>query len=167
MIQSLVSTDHIRNLLKQVKDPEVPVLDIEELGVLRNVHYENDKLIIEITPTYNGCPALNTIREDIQNTMKNAGFTDFRISVVLSPAWTTDWLTREAKQKLQQYGIAPPSHSSSEVNHFSSAGKLQPVTCPYCHSKNTLLKSAFGSTACKALHFCNECRQPFEEFKCH
>jgi ring-1,2-phenylacetyl-CoA epoxidase subunit PaaD len=156
----------IRNLLREVMDPEIPVIDIEALGVLRDVQYEGDRLVISITPTYSGCPAMRAIADEIGEVLRKHGITGFRIKTVLSPAWTTDWLSPETRDKLEAYGIAPPSGKAAEAGGIFPAARA-PVTCPYCKSTDTRLTSAFGSTACKALHFCNACRQPFEEFKCH
>jgi ring-1,2-phenylacetyl-CoA epoxidase subunit PaaD len=161
------SPEEIRNLLKEVKDPEIPVIDIAELGVLRDVGYDENGLVVSITPTYSGCPAMRAIEESIAETLDRHGVGPYRIRTVLSPAWTTDWLTDEAKNKLSAYGIAPPQGRAAGAAARMTAGIRKPVPCPFCRSADTKLTSEFGSTACKALHFCNACRQPFEEFKCH
>ena len=162
-----ISKEEIWQILSQVKDPEVPVLDIAELGVLRDVSFENGKFLIIITPTYSGCPAMNAIEQEIKNTLEEKGIQNFYVKTIYSPAWTTDWMSDEAKQKLKNYGIAPPTQSSEQHLISILEKKTKPVQCPYCNSSDTKLTSAFGSTACKALHFCNQCNQPFEEFKCH
>lgn len=162
-----ISKDEIWKILKQVKDPEVPVIDIAELGVLRDVTFENDKILITITPTYSGCPALHVMEEAIEDKLKENGIENFVVKTIFSPAWTTDWMTDEAKQKLKEYGIAPPAQSTEEHLRTLIEGNPKHVQCPFCNSINTKLTSAFGSTACKALHYCNNCNQPFEEFKCH
>jgi ring-1,2-phenylacetyl-CoA epoxidase subunit PaaD len=162
-----ISSEEILQILKQVKDPEVPVIDIVELGVVRNVLVEENNVQINITPTYSGCPAMQVIEQEIKDTLKKNGIENFSIKTIFSPAWTTDWLTDEAKQKLKDYGIAPPSGTTEQHLNSFIKGKFNPVQCPFCNSVNTRITSAFGSTACKALHFCNNCMQPFEEFKCH
>jgi ring-1,2-phenylacetyl-CoA epoxidase subunit PaaD len=162
-----ITTEDVRKILKEVKDPEVPVLDIEELGVLREVSFDDDKILITITPTYSGCPAMNAIEQEITLKLKEHGIENFSIKTIFSPAWTTDWMNDEAKQKLKDYGIAPPAQTTNQQLKSIIEGKSKPVECPFCNSTNTKITSAFGSTACKALHYCNNCHQPFEEFKCH
>ncbi len=157
----------IRQWLANVKDPEIPVLSIEELGVLRDVQYADGKYRILITPTYSGCPAIQTMIDDIKSVLEQNGIQNFSIEMVYSPPWTTDWMSAQAREKLRAYGIAPPAQSTAEHLQGLHTGKSQPVSCPFCGSYDTRLTSAFGSTACKALHYCNTCCQPFEEFKCH
>lgn len=159
--------ESIRTILQEVKDPEVPVLSIEELGVLRDVKLTDGQFEIIITPTYSGCPAMHAIMEDIKSVMEKHGIHNFQIKMIYSPAWTTDRMSETAREKLREYGIAPPSQSTTSHLEALHSGKSKPVTCPYCGSTETKLTSAFGSTACKALHYCNHCLQPFEEFKCH
>jgi ring-1,2-phenylacetyl-CoA epoxidase subunit PaaD len=167
MVIQVPDIDRIRAIAAAVCDPEIPVLTIEDLGILRDVRMENNKVIIEITPTFTGCPAMKAIEEDISDALHAQGIVDFAVKLVLSPAWTTDWMSASGKQKLKEYGIAPPSQSTE--THLASlmGGKRKPVQCPFCNSVQTRLTSPFGSTACKALHYCDDCRQPFEEFKCH
>ena len=162
-----IDKSEIWSLLEEVKDPEVPVLSIKELGVLRDVSVDGEDFLITITPTYSGCPAMRAIEENIVEVLHQNNIHNFKIKTVFSPAWTTDWMTDGAKQKLKDYGIAPPEKSTSD--HLASIlnKKKVAVLCPFCKSTNTKLTSAFGSTACKALHYCNNCHQPFEEFKCH
>ncbi len=152
-------------LLTQVKDPEIPVLSIEDLGILRNVNIEGDVLVVSITPTYSGCPAMNMIAQDIKALLTREGYSSARVDTCLAPAWTTDWLSESGRQKLAAYGIAPPSRRN-ERGDTSSADAIE-VTCPQCHSLDTKLISEFGSTACKALYQCNRCLEPFDYFKCH
>ncbi len=158
---------HIRQLLANVLDPEVPALSIDDLGILRDVIKTEDGFEIVITPTFTGCPAMKTIEEDISLVLKDAGINNYKIRTVLSPAWTTDWMSEAGKIKLKAYGIAPPTWSTEQHLKALLSGKKETVECPFCNSNNTHLTSAFGSTACKALHYCDECHQPFEEFKCH
>jgi ring-1,2-phenylacetyl-CoA epoxidase subunit PaaD len=137
-----------------VEDPEIPVLTIEDLGILRDVQLDGDTVEVTITPTYSGCPAMTVVAWEIEAALSRAGFPHTRIRSVLSPAWTTDWLSEDGRRKLREYGIAPPDPSAHPA-------------CPQCGSKNTELISTFGSTACKALHRCLSCREPFDAFKCH
>ena len=158
--------ERIWELLETVPDPEIPVINVVELGVVRKLEISDDEVTVVITPTYTGCPAMNTFEADIIETLNKNGFENVKIKTIYAPAWTTDWLNEETKQKLKKYGIAPPGKvSKDEVALFSENEKS--VICPYCESDHTRLTSRFGSTACKALHYCDACQQPFEEFKCH
>jgi ring-1,2-phenylacetyl-CoA epoxidase subunit PaaD len=146
-------------LLEEVKDPEIPVLSIIDLGIVRDIKLSLDdnnepKGTITITPTYSGCPAMDVIRIEIKMVLLQHGLTGIDIRQQLSPAWTTDWMTEKGKDQLKAYGIAPPSIKAE-------------VQCPNCNSYNTTLLSQFGSTACKALYKCNDCLEPFDYFKCH
>jgi ring-1,2-phenylacetyl-CoA epoxidase subunit PaaD len=145
-----------------VCDPEVPVLTIADLGILRTVEMEGETPVVTITPTYSGCPAMGVIALDLELAFLKAGFPKPRIETSLSPAWTTDWMTNEGHEKLKAYGIAPPVNATSKRGLFSS----EIVECPLCDSKNTAKISEFGSTSCKALWRCNACREPFDYFKC-
>ena len=147
----------------RVADPEIPVLTIGDLGVLRAVRVEGDTVEIDITPTYSGCPAMRTIEQDLATALRAAGIEKFRISTVLSPAWTTDWMSAEGRRKLAEYGIAPPSGSASRRALFGADA----VACPRCGSANTERIAEFGSTTCKALYRCRACAEPFDYFKCH
>ncbi|MDA9509544.1 phenylacetate-CoA oxygenase [Bradyrhizobium sp. CCBAU 11386] len=146
-----------------VVDPEIPVLTIADLGVLRNVVLDGDHVEVAITPTYSGCPAMNMIALEIEVALERAGFRGSKVRTVLSPAWTTDWMSEEGRRKLRAYGIAPPQASSSRRALFGE----QSVACPQCGSDKTELLSEFGSTSCKALWRCKACREPFDYFKCH
>jgi ring-1,2-phenylacetyl-CoA epoxidase subunit PaaD len=154
-------------ILNQIEDPEVPAISIVELGVVRAVEEKNGHLLISITPTYSGCPALQMMEDHIKEAFQKKGMHDFTIRHVLFPPWTTDWMSDETKLRLKNYGIAPPEMSTEEHLRFLLTGRKSSVSCPFCNSTDTRLTSAFGSTACKALHYCNSCHQPFEEFKCH
>ena len=146
-----------------VVDPEIPVLTIADLGVLRDVTLDGDHVEVAITPTYSGCPAMNMIALEIEIALERAGFYRPNVRTVLSPAWTTDWMSEEGRQKLRAYGIAPPQASHSRRALFGE----QTVACPQCGSDKTELLSEFGSTSCKALWRCKACREPFDYFKCH
>jgi ring-1,2-phenylacetyl-CoA epoxidase subunit PaaD len=151
-------------LLREVKDPEVPVIDIVELGVVRGADVEGDRVTVRITPTYSGCPAMRVIEEQVEESLRRHGFERIEVRTVFNPPWTTDWISAEAKEKLRAYGIAPPGRAA-ETELVPLGGPTRTVPCPFCGSSNTSLESAFGSTACKALHVCHACRQPFEHFK--
>ena len=146
-----------------VVDPEIPVLTIADLGVLREVAVSDGHVEVAITPTYSGCPAMNMIALEIEIALERAGFAKPKIRTVLSPAWTTDWMSEEGRRKLHAYGIAPPQSSHSRRALFGE----QVVTCPQCSSDDTEVLSEFGSTSCKALWRCKSCREPFDYFKCH
>jgi len=146
-----------------VVDPEIPVLTIADLGVLRDISLDGDHVEVAITPTYSGCPAMNMIALEIELALERAGFRRPKVRTVLSPAWTTDWMSEEGRQKLRAYGIAPPQASNSRRALFGE----QTVVCPQCGSEKTELLSEFGSTSCKALWRCKACREPFDYFKCH
>jgi ring-1,2-phenylacetyl-CoA epoxidase subunit PaaD len=147
----------------QVVDPEIPVLGIADLGVLRAVDVAGDTVEVTITPTYSGCPAMHAIASALEAALGAAGIEKFRIKTVLAPAWTTDWLTEEGKRKLAAYGIAPPVGQATRAALFG----VDAVACPRCGSARTERISAFGSTACKALYRCRDCAEPFDYFKCH
>jgi len=146
----------------QVVDPEIPVLTIVDLGVLREIAVSDGHVEVAITPTYSGCPAMNMIALEIELALERAGIRGPKIRTVLSPAWTTDWMSSEGKQKLKSYGIAPPAVRTYDKNNDNPV-----IECPLCYSKNTRLISQFGSTSCKALYQCNDCLEPFDYFKCH
>lgn len=156
--------DKILSYLEDVMDPEVPALSIMDLGIVRDVEVSSGRIEVMITPTYSGCPAMKAIQDDIISTLRAKGFSDVTVRIVYSPVWTTDWLKDEAKRKLKDYGIAPPSKGGDE-EFIPLMINTDNVSCPYCDSSDTVLRSRFGSTACKSLYFCNSCRQPFEYFK--
>ena len=155
--------------LDTVPDPEVPVISVVELGIVREVELDGEALTVVITPTYSGCPATREIERDVLAALAAQGWTDARIRTEYAPAWTTDWMTDAAREKLRAYGIAPAraggGHAETLVPLLRRGAVAAPVPCPFCGSHDTALRSAFGSTACKALHYCQACRQPFEEFK--
>lgn len=159
----MVGKELVVDLLNKVLDPEVPVLSVVELGIIRDVWVENSKVVLTITPTYSGCPALDTITQDIKKILAENGFTDVQITTVLSPAWTTDWLSDAAKRKLEQYGIAPPGAGEGALVQLSNT--TAKIRCPRCGSAETEIVSEFGATACKSLCRCKSCLEPFEYFK--
>jgi ring-1,2-phenylacetyl-CoA epoxidase subunit PaaD len=159
-----LSREDILAALNEVMDPEVPVLSVVELGIVRDVEVQEGAVTVTITPTYSGCPAMEVIERDIESALKARGVRRVEVRRTYTPAWTTDSIPASAREKLRAYGIAPPG----PVEHDTpiAIGRRRPrVRCPYCGSTDTELKSEFGSTACKAIHVCRDCRQPFEEFK--
>lgn len=155
----MVDKSTVWKLLEEVTDPEVPVLSVVDLGIVRDVKIINQEIIVTITPTYSGCPAMNTIEEDIKNCLKIVA--PVKVHTLLSPAWTTDWMSEAGKQKLKEYGIAPP------VEGGTGMFQQPQVSCPRCESQNTKMLAQFGSTACKAMYQCQDCFEPFDYFKCH
>lgn len=165
MGDTFLNEEQIWELMHQIPDPEIPVIDIVELGVIRAVKLNNKSSVeITITPTYSGCPAMKQMEDDIRKQLNEAGFSEIKINTVYNPPWTTDWITQEAKVKLNNYGIAPPEHSS--IDKGVLLGRERIVKCPRCNSVATQLVSQFGSTACKALYKCSDCLEPFDYFKC-
>jgi ring-1,2-phenylacetyl-CoA epoxidase subunit PaaD len=166
-----ITKDELWEILETVKDPEVPVLSVIDLGIVRDLEWtEGDDQTgawkITITPTYSGCPAMEMIATQIRMTLYAAGIHAFSIHTVLSPAWTTDWMTESGKEKLRAYGIAPP-HPLPKQYTGENVIDAGPVACPRCLSEHTHRISEFGSTACKALYQCEDCKEPFDYFKCH
>ncbi|MBL7719988.1 MAG: phenylacetate-CoA oxygenase subunit PaaJ [Flavipsychrobacter sp.] len=161
----MATQQQIYDWLSTVTDPEVPVLTILDLGIVRNVQVSDDNTaIITITPTYSGCPAMDVIAMQIRIALLSKGVKKVNIENQLSPAWTTDWMSEEGKQKLKEYGIAPPYRKSSNpLGLFEDDN----VPCPRCGSLNTGLSAQFAATSCKSLYKCNSCKEPFEHFKCH
>jgi ring-1,2-phenylacetyl-CoA epoxidase subunit PaaD len=156
-----------RRLLDSVCDPEIPVLTIADLGILRKVRWLDDEQTLEvvITPTYSGCPAMNTIEVNIRAALQEGGFERVRITTVLAPAWTTDWLSPEGREKLRAFGIAPPAEPTADKQAL--LGQPRILQCPHCGSQNTEMIAQFASTACKAMFRCLDCLEPFDYFKCH
>ena len=167
----MVSKEEILKLLEQVRDPEIPLLSVIDMGIIRDVLIENcpdhsdasdtTRVVVKITPTYSGCPAMHLIEEEVLATLHANGFPSAKVEVVLSPAWTTEWLSAAAREKLKASAIAPPAAIENGLVQFPP----KKIACPFCNSKKTELRSEFGCTACKSLCFCKECNQPFEYFK--
>lgn len=171
MPSTLTRADQAWQLLEGLSDPEIPIITLRELGILRGVREGADGLEVVITPTYSGCPAMGQIEDDVHATLRAAGL-QARVITQLAPAWTTDWMTDAAREKLRAYGIAPPHACASEspggasvVQFAARATRVQTVHCPQCGSANTTETSHFGSTACKALYKCLDCLEPFDYFK--
>jgi ring-1,2-phenylacetyl-CoA epoxidase subunit PaaD len=159
-----LTRDGLFAVLDEVMDPEVPALSVVELGIVRDVEVGGDGVTVTVTPTYSGCPAMAVIERDIEGALRAQGVARVEIRTSYSPAWTTDWISADAREKLRAYGIAPPGPADHDAP--IAIGRRRPsARCPYCGSGDTQLRSEFGSTACKAIHVCRGCDQPFEEFK--
>lgn len=160
----MMDREEIYEILETVKDPEIPVISIIDLGILRHVEIDkNGELVVSITPTYTGCPAMDTIEKEIKTKLENAGHR-VQVKSLISPAWTTDWITERGRKNLEDYGIAPPAEATTDKSFLT--GTHKEIRCPQCKSTNTHMISHFGSTACKALYRCNDCHEPFDYFKC-
>lgn len=157
--------DQCWKILEQVADPEIPVLSVIDLGMIRAIELsQDDEIIVKLTPTYSGCPATDLLKTQIVEALTGAGMTPVRVVIDLSEAWTTDWMSAAGKEKLQAYGIAPPQ---GQAQHCGTHVALSDgVSCPHCQSNNTRILSEFSSTACKALYRCHNCLEPFDYFKC-
>jgi len=158
--------------LAEVVDPEIPVLSVVDLGIVRDVAWDaaggGARCVVTITPTYSGCPAMAVIAQDIERALQARGIARVRIETRLAPAWTTDWLSEAGRRKLHDYGIAPPAPRADPKSGIRGCGGSHlPVACPHCGSVSTRVISHFGSTPCKALHRCDDCLEPFDHFKCH
>ena len=155
----------VQSILSQVMDPEIPVMSVLDMGIIREVRWDEAEgaLHIEITPTYSGCPAMKVIEDDVTSALMKAGFPRVLTHRRYSPPWTTDWMSSEGKEKLRAYGIAPPGLAAESLVGINQ--KRKKVACPFCRSEKTELRSEFGATACKSFYYCAECCQPFEFFK--
>lgn len=150
----------------EVLDPEVPVLSVVDLGIVRDVREENGTVVVDVTPTYSGCPAMRVIEDDIIEALHRAGAKDVRVNTVFHPVWTTDWISPDARERLRTYGIAPPSGNAAVVTELVPLRRrAELVACPRCGSRQTEQRSEFGSTACKAIYYCTACSEPFEYLK--
>jgi ring-1,2-phenylacetyl-CoA epoxidase subunit PaaD len=147
--------------LDDVKDPEIPVVSVVEMGIVRDVIVADGRVTVTITPTFSGCPALHTMQEGILSKVRQLGADQVEIRVVFSPVWTTEWIAEPARDKLRAFGLTPPPRHDGDL----SLALLEPVVCPYCGSKNTSIRNSFGPTLCRAILYCNACQQPFEQFK--
>ena len=164
-----VGVDQVWSWLGEVPDPEIPVISVVDLGIVRDVRFVDEQCVVTITPTYSGCPAMQVIADDVRDALQEHGV-EARIETRLSPAWTTDWMSAAGKAALSGYGIAPPVQQAIDISglHAGIRRRAAPaVSCPHCGSPHTQLTSEFGSTPCKALYKCLECREPFDYFKCH
>jgi ring-1,2-phenylacetyl-CoA epoxidase subunit PaaD len=157
----MISTNTIWNALHDVKDPEIPVVSVVEMGIVRDVTLDGDKAIVTMTPTFSGCPALVAMQDGITACLHGLGIEQVEIKIVLSPPWTTEWIGEEARAKLKSFGLAPPPRHDGDFRLVL----LEQVECPYCSSKDTSVRNSFGPTLCRAIFYCNHCQQPFEQFK--
>lgn len=166
-VKATHTKEQIWDYIREVTDPEIPVLNIIEMGIARSVDIDKSgKVLVKITPTYSGCPAMSAIENMVREKLEEKRVEAFDVQLDYSEAWTTDWMTEGAKAKLKDYGIAPPEKSGSDDDFLNSLSATKIVPCPFCDSFETELQSQFGSTACKSQYFCNSCHQPFEHFKC-
>jgi ring-1,2-phenylacetyl-CoA epoxidase subunit PaaD len=154
-------TGSIWQLLEQINDPEIPVVSIVDLGIVRNVGTESGKVIVTIAPTFIGCPALHVIQQDIAKKLEESGFKQVLVKMTLSPPWTSDWITSDGRKRLIEFGLSPPPRHNNNLEKALSEGAY----CPYCDSDQTVLKNSFGPTLCRSIYYCNNCEQPFEQFK--
>jgi ring-1,2-phenylacetyl-CoA epoxidase subunit PaaD len=165
MVTAAIDLDTVREIVSTVVDPEIPVLTIADLGILRDIEIDGETVTVTITPTYSGCPAMDAIADDVRAALRDAGIHGATVRRTLSPAWTTDWMSDAGKRKLEEYGIAPPSGRAPHGSAGSAVALTLSVRCPQCGSPRTHELSRFGSTACKSLWACDECREPFDHFK--
>jgi len=156
-----VTTPMIWEALEEVKDPEIPVVSLAEMGIVREVEIDDQDVVVKITPTFSGCPALEVMTTDLEARTRQLGVADVSVQIILSPPWSSDWITPEGRMKLKTFGLAPPPiHGGrAEITFYEMA------VCPYCDSSNTVVKNDFGPTLCRSIHYCRQCQQPFEQFK--
>ena len=167
MSSLLVAPEVVMDWLQSVADPEIPVLSVVDLGVVREVSWQDGVCVVTITPTYSGCPAMYEITNAIGTCLEQHGIESYRVDTRLAPAWTTDWMTERGRNALKGYGIAPPAQAAIDISGISRNHRAPAVACPQCGSASTRLISDFGSTSCKALYRCSSCREPFDYFKTH
>ncbi len=156
-----LTAERVWQVLAEVKDPEIPVVSVVEMGIIRAVALSGNAVVITMTPTFSGCPALGAIKADIEARLGLAGAESVQVKTALAPSWTSDWITDAARAKLRAFGLAPPPRHEGNWERLV----LEAVACPYCGSQNTTLKNSFGPTLCRALYYCDNCQQPFEQFK--
>ena len=156
-----LTPESVWRVLAEVKDPEIPVVSLIEMGIIREVQVDGDKITVAMAPTFSGCPALQAMQDEIGERLKALGAREVVVRIELNPPWSTDWIDESARAKLKAFGLAPPPRHGGSVALFF----LDEVACPYCNSRDTSLKNSFGSTLCRAIFYCNTCRQPFEQFK--
>lgn len=148
-------------LLQTINDPEIPVVSLVEMGIVREVEVQDDSVSVTITPTFSGCPAMRVMQEDIVRVLKANGAKQVQVKTQIAPAWTSDWISEEARRKLKEFGLAPPEKHGGDVQVIL----FNVPRCPRCNSRNTRLQNSFGSTLCRAIYTCNNCKEPFEQFK--
>jgi ring-1,2-phenylacetyl-CoA epoxidase subunit PaaD len=158
----IITAESILKALQDVKDPEIPVVSVVEMGIVRDVIVNDEGVTVQMTPTFSGCPALDVMRRDIARRVKQMGVANVNVETVLYPPWTSEWITDEAREKLRQFGLAPPPQHNGD---FISVAFLDVAECPHCGSKNTVIKNSFGPTLCRMMWYCNDCQDAFEQFK--
>lgn len=156
-----ITVQNIWQLLGDIKDPEIPVVSIVEMGMVQEVHVDGQKVTVSLTPTFAGCPALRVIQEQVTRSLLEAGAGEANVHITLSPSWSSEAITPEARNKMKKIGLAPPPHHQGSL----ALALTEPVACPYCGSTSTSLKNDFGSSLCRAIYYCYNCQQPFEQFK--
>ncbi len=156
-----LNTDNIWDILDEVKDPEIPVVSIVEMGLIRNVGIDGEKVVVTMTPTFAGCPALHVMQKEIEKNLQEAGAKDVEVKMTYSPPWSSEWILPEGRRKLKEFGLSPPPRHEGNIQD----ALLEEVICPYCNSQKTTLKNSFGPTLCRAIFYCENCQQPFEQFK--
>ncbi len=156
-----VTIDQVWQVLNAISDPEIPVVSLVELGIVREVHISKGGVIVTITPTFAGCPAMHQMREEIYEQLRSIGIEKIEVRTSLNPPWTSEWLSEGVRAKIERFGIAPPPHHAGDIE----IKLMEAVTCPYCGSKDTVMDNAFGPTLCQSLHYCRSCRQSFQRFK--
>lgn len=159
-MQALTSKQ-VWQILEEVKDPEIPVVSVVEMGMIRQVSLDEDQVFVRMAPTFAGCPALQVMRSEIEARLQQAGANQVQVQLIFSPPWSTDWITTQARKKLKAFGLAPPPQHGGDFERLLQ----EAATCPYCDSQNTQLKNDFGPTLCRAIYVCQDCKQPFEQFK--
>jgi len=157
-----ITVENIWEVLDEVKDPEIPVVSLAEMGIIRQIEISGETVIVTMTPTFSGCPALQVMKTDIEKRLREEGISSIEVRLVLDPPWSSDWITAEARQKLKNFGLAPPPRHGGNLQEILL---IDIVACPYCDSTNTTIKNSFGPTLCRAIHYCDNCQQPFEQFK--
>ncbi len=163
LINTSITINQIWQILDQIKDPEIPVVSLVEMGVARDVQFDGDKVIVTITPTFAGCPAMHFMREQIVEQLKSIGVEQIEVRTSINPPWTSEWLSDEVRLKLKQFGLAPPPRLIDQPD--LEIALMAAVECPYCGSKNTSMENSFGPTLCRSIHYCHNCHQSFERFK--
>lgn len=157
-----ITSDQIWQVLNQVKDPEIPVVSLVEMGIVRDVVVDESGVVVTMTPTFSGCPALHVMQRDIETAVRQLGVTKVTVETILHPPWSSDWITDEAREKLRRFGLAPPQKHGGNL---ATVAFLDVAQCPRCGSKNTVLKNSFGPTLCRMIYYCNDCQDAFEQFK--
>jgi ring-1,2-phenylacetyl-CoA epoxidase subunit PaaD len=162
MSKLAITTQQVWQVLQKVKDPEIPVVSLVEMGIVRDVVVDNNEVVVTMTPTFSGCPALHVMQQDIETAVRNLGIKQVTVKTVLHPPWSSDWISDEAREKLRQFGLAPPQKHGGDL---ISVAFLDVAECPRCSSKNTVIKNSFGPTLCRMIYYCNDCQDAFEQFK--